>query len=260
MPEANLPTNDKENPKCKSAYSCQIACLARQIIIQFPKAKQTAQNACNYIQNALSVFAQWLKRPQAWVQLLTLIVVAYYAYLTSELVGVSKRQLDIADRPWVGIGTITITGQLAHNVSMHVAIPLENVGRSPALHLIPHVILKAIAPRETPHSALIQDRAMCAQPTPKWEDKGEGIFYLPGKTDGGFAATSDPMPDNQVDFLNELPNAVIWPLPSLGLFLVGCIDYFDQLHNSHRTYFCQYYAEWGGAKRFIICPTDNDAD
>jgi hypothetical protein len=50
-------------------------------------------------------------------------------------------------------------------------------------------------------------------------------------------------------------------LPRHGLYLTGCIDYFDESYKAHRTYFCEAY--WpkgrpGGV--FYFCPRGNSAN
>jgi hypothetical protein len=169
----------------------------------------------------------------------------------------SAEQVSIADRPWVGVAGVSITRHMAHSVAMQAKITFNNSGRSPALHLIPHVVLVRVVPKETAESIFEKRDKDCIQPKPKWSDIKGGMLYLPGENDGYFNVVSDALPDNEVDFLNGVQGASIAPVPSLGMWLVGCFDYFDQFHRAHRTYVCRFLVE---GNDFLVCDRGNDAD
>jgi hypothetical protein len=167
-----------------------------------------------------------------------------------------RQQLVTSDRPWIGVGAVTVTRALSHTVAMQISIHLENVGKSPALHVTPHGVLLKVEPGETPEGILKKRVPVCSNPKPRWSNTVGGALYLPGPPGGSLSLVSGPMSDSEADFLNGMPATI--SQPSLGLWAVGCVDYFDAFQQAHRTYFCEFLM--GEPQRFFFCADGNNAD
>lgn len=101
---------------------------------------------------------------------------------------------------------------------------------------------------------LFNDSAIghCFQPKPKWSSDLTGGILLPG-ADGIFISENTPVFEQEVvnvitknnsarttnDFMRGIPQSPTCEKAkrlTVGLHLVGCLDYFDQFRESHRTF------------------------
>ena len=106
-------------------------------------------------------------------------------------------------------------------------------------------------------------------------------LVLPGTTTVSFGDESPKLPKGMIDIITKKelirdPNAddfreIPWEGVSpaskatvIDLYLVGCIDYFDESNVAHRTDFCYMYNPFGTEFEpngdFINCTNGNSAD
>lgn len=148
-----------------------------------------------------------------------------------------------SQRPWVGLGAITILRPLRHKQALKIRATMQNGGKSPALCLRTRPVLDAgwSMPQDVrvPLSDKIPE---CEKPSPKWDKKMLGTMLLPGPPERSFIAETRILSDKEVDFLNRGAPLEGPPGSVFGLYLVGCIDYFDDsLKRPYRTYYCRFY-------------------
>ena len=201
---------------------------------------------------------------------------------TTRLADNAETELKYSERAWLGVAVINITQQLASNQAMKLEVPFENSGKSPALHVLNRMVLKPERTffRTEFEVPLSYDPAIadCYKPKPKWSGDLGGEIVLPGSIgmishltsqvfdddDLSDLAHATPTPQATPSQAAHLPDAspTLAPMPHLGelnLFLVGCVDYFDEFHVVHRTQFCEYYSP-GPPPVFAFCPKGNSAD
>jgi hypothetical protein len=163
---------------------------------------------------------------------------------------------------------------------MKITVHLHNGGKSPALHVLPHLIFTPwISAKEnfevpTLKNTILQE---CDKPKPSWRDDLPGTVILPG-VPASLDMVSYPIGTKTVKVVigeldfditdetwKDFPRTTL-PLvkPTLRLYLVGCIDYFDQFETSHRTRICKYWLHGLGSRTFreglVDCPKGNFAD
>jgi len=181
-----------------------------------------------------------------------------------------------SERPRVGVGKIRVFQKLAHATPMMVEVPVLNTGLTPALYtqcwavLFPQFVLthdqKFLPPPQI---------ADCLRPKRTWSNNLHGDIVTPGGTTH-LALTSEVLSDWAVDAANAQDNRKVLPLPlptplpsfllvpsnaaldSLGMFIVGCTEYFDSWHKAHRTTFCAIYNP--RAQAFGPCDAGNSAE
>lgn len=182
-----------------------------------------------------------------------------YTYYAGQQWGIMREQLKSQDRPWVGVSQLVVVRPLARNAAMQVNVRLKNWGKSPALYIVPHVILVPVFPKQTIEELLNAHDRTCLQAMPNWDDTREGFIVFPDEDDSMFPVVSLDvgLTPSQIDFLNAVPGATSAPAPSLGIWLLGCIDYFDQHKFAHRTRFCRFFIPDDPAHPWGFCPYGN---
>jgi hypothetical protein len=107
----------------------------------------------------------------------------------------------------------------------------------------------------------------CLGAKPIWTATHQGNLLLP-KGDNTSIVESHDISDKLSQAINiplSLPIPKPWQTPDnirQNLFLVGCIDYFDEFGLSHRTTVCQFYAAPTIASLsdpFAVCINGNEA-
>lgn len=214
-------------------------------------------------QNRQNRLEQWRLRQEAreakrcrreWV---SIAINAVYAGITLILAIVAYLELTDRDRPWIALASITtdpIKPSLGKPVVVHVQI--VNSGKSPAVHAVVYGVFKPWIGEFNDMSIPLTDDddiRLCARPKPIWNKwRREGSQTLPGASNLSVDRESPPLDQKILDVLadksaNDFKIVMnkdgtgLFERRQMGLFLVGCIDYFDQFHRSHRTSFCYRY-------------------
>jgi len=210
------------------------------------------------------------------------MVVTFYACVTFYLAKTAHEQMVYSERPWLGPGPIDITAKLTANKAMNVVITIMNSGKSPALHVFPKGILRPIVlPAGDSRVPFIKDPDIidCSKSKLRWPDNLGGAMVLPGSPSQNFELNSPPLNQESIDILTDktktanvsdealkdIPRADTSTIGTtnwmLGLYLVGCFDYFDEFHQSHRTSFCYFYKLTSDLRfpngNFGGCPSGN---
>lgn len=183
-----------------------------------------------------------------------------------------------AERPWAGIGNVVVIDKTIPNKPIKISAPIINGGKSPAIYMTISQTFKLWATTRTDGSLpLHTEISTCTKPLPKWKDDLNGTVLIPGVVQY-IEGTSPPISPVMFNFWSnkkpfddpaEAGEEVVFgikPKPSepwmIGLFFVGCLNYFDQQHRPHRTSWCYYYdpsrAVLYGS--FILCDKGNSAD
>ena len=198
------------------------------------------------------------------IEISALVIAAFYAGVTFWLAILAREQLTYSERPWVGAGPIDIAAKPTEGQPLTVKITLLNSGRSPAVHLISSAILNPVMmPRADYGSRIpfIDDPSVisCSTSKPRWNDELGGSILLPGATNQSLNLKSPLLNKTVINIitstsqtvfpndksLEDIPRTSAPPSTqqwALGLYLVGCFDYFDEFHKAHRTSFCYFYA------------------
>jgi hypothetical protein len=176
----------------------------------------------------------------------------------------AREALILDQRPWVGFGEVNILSPLAEGQPLAIKARALNSGKSPAVYLQKYLVLKPwISPEGDNIIPLFNDPAIahCFQPKPKWSSDLTGGIVLPG-AGGIYISEKSPILGQDIvnvitkkrsastvnDFMGGIPQ---FPTSekaerlTIGLFLVGCIDYFDQFRKSHRISVCYLYDSTG---------------
>jgi hypothetical protein len=215
------------------------------------------------------------------VEIATFFVVLGYTVVAYRQWSVMITTNQISERPWVSVGLIHILNKPVENQPLKILLEILNVGKSPGINLTRHLVFKFwISDKNDRSIPLAQEEtiSICNKPKPKWRDDSRGSIIMPG-TDFVKVEMESPVLHKDIidvmfrgkkdvpgEILNTIPHGVI-PKDSrnwnLSLNLVGCINYFDQFRNSHRTSFCYFYSlprDFLLIGSFITCSTGNFAD
>jgi hypothetical protein len=165
-----------------------------------------------------------------------------------------------------------------------VRVTVVNSGKSPALHVLAQDVLKPIIlPAGDLRVPFIGDPMIpeCSEPKTQWKNDLGGTIVLPGSANQSSDIKSPSLNQEIVDVitnkiptvfttdegLKDIPRMTSSPTVQgwvMGLYLVGCFDYFDEFHNAYRTSLCLFYepssvpAFPNGV--FGSCPKGNSAD
>ena len=184
-------------------------------------------------------------------------------------------------RPWVGITGAKILSPPTEGQSFKVRVPILNSGKSPALYMMQYSVFKPwLKPEDDMSIPLTNDPAIrhCFQSKPTWNPNLTGAMVLPGAS-GGYLFQESPILDKEkfdvimkrAPAYTNSPSMRTIPQSTasekaerltLGLFLVGCIDYFDQFQAPHRTGIWYLFDSSGGGPYgdFSNCANGNSAD
>jgi hypothetical protein len=140
----------------------------------------------------------------------------------------ANRLTRVSERPWVGLGPITILKPLRHGQPLKIRATVQNGGKSPALFLRSYEVLQSTwISLQDNHPPIIGTITECEGKKPAWNKDVSGSILLPGPPEKSFDATSNSLPDEQINFLTR--GTPMRGTPGVfGLYLVGCIDYFDK--------------------------------
>jgi hypothetical protein len=219
---------------------------------------------------------------QRKIGLATLFAVIVYAGITLYLAVVAHEQLVYSERPWVGIGTVTLAGKATPGKPIKIIVFFANSGKSPALHVFETLILKPwLYPPNDGEIPLRTDPNLhvCVEGPPKWADDLGGGIILPGATTGQMEYPAPIIANDLMTLLDQPQQKAMIPLAEyadvgrsktpigangqFGLFLSGCIYYFDEFRKSHSTYVCSFYIPSESAPNgaiFANCPKGNSAN
>jgi hypothetical protein len=200
---------------------------------------------------------------------------------TKEATQFSRDTISREQRPWVSTGPIRIYNKPTEDQPIRIRIQFLNGGRSPAVYLLHYTVFKPwILPSGDLNVPLISDSAItqCSKPKPKWGPDLGGAIMQPGDTNTYIERQSPVLNKDIVNVIMkkepgyekstglrgipQSPASAKAEKLTLGLYLVGCIDYFDQFRNAHRTAFCYHYDPFGTPPNgdFANCARGNFAD
>lgn len=234
------------------------------------------------------------------VEIITLLVLYYYTRITGQaldaareanrLTGVANsltvENVRLDQRPWVALGPINVPNKPVANSVLNIKAPVNNSGKSPALHTVIDAVLRPLILAAEDKRVPFVDMSVlsrCAQPKLQWSEDPGGGSILPGANNLTVGVWTPVLKENLVEKITEEGRTPYIKLEDGGwediwhttappkdggwivrVFFVGCIDYFDEFHESHRTSFCLYYAMEnrilfpnGG---FTECEKGNEAD
>jgi hypothetical protein len=197
-------------------------------------------------------------------------------------VTIKNAQLD--QRAWVGIGDMSILNKPTVGTPLEIKAVLKNSGRSPAIHMFTYghffLLKRAVGDVRIPFTEH-PDLLSCEGPKPYWNDVLGGSMFIPGSDSMSLNRVSEALPEAFLEFvmrgktmspqdLSAIPTAPNTPPETrswgVGLFFVGCIDYFDIFRNAHRTSFCYFFSHDGRLNtvqsngNLSNCVRGNDAD
>jgi hypothetical protein len=189
----------------------------------------------------------------------------------------AETQFEAAQRPWLGLGTVNIDQPLSPAQTMLISASVPNGGRSPGLHTVAYGHLELRFASEILADQSVQPQ--CNMPEPKWSKTTEssgGSLVLPSANPGSESMKlfwdSPALNQDEVDSIQTTGSILqqltdpptkyqASNLPRHGLYLTGCIDYFDGSLKGHRTYFCEaYWPKGRPGGLFYFCPRGNSAD
>lgn len=193
------------------------------------------------------------------IEIATLIVLFIYtsvtlwqACTTHDVAKTSQRQLELDQRPWVGLmGNNHIAVEVVKNSPIKIKIELQNVGKTPALD-------EASVNNLTNHPI--------GDPMPTFNgysraDAGPPITLMPNAIAVAEIATDKPGTRGVPVILSDA-DIININSGKVQLFLYGTIWYSDTFGKSHRTDYCLQYLPSSGAtgNSFGACATHNYAD
>lgn len=240
MPDQNLPGYDQSTTE------------------QGGKDHHAAKQASDYARPTLHRICSWLKYPRAWVEILALCFVGFYACLTYQLVHNAKLQFAASERPWVGLGINFWLNSDYHlkpsDRALTIPVDLRNAGEGPALHTEP-VLLLAFG-----------SYASDIYPWPR--NTAPGIDACQGtKSEHKTSLQISAFP--RMDYQVDTNSVVVTPQDftnmtskQSSLYIVGCISYQDPKGNRYKTDVCLYYSLTSNNSalatgRFKFCPVGN---
>jgi hypothetical protein len=226
---------------------------------QNPPENDGRSALCNYGSPAPHRIREWLKHPRAWVEILTLCFVGFYACLTYQLVNNVKREFAASERPWVGLGDNFWLNSNYHvkpsDRPLTIPVNLKNAGKIPALHTEPllFLVFGSYAPDTYPWSEdIVPDLNVCDGMQAGHKRYME-ISILP-QTEYQFSANPVVVTSQNYDSMTSKKST---------LYVVGCIYYKDPAGNRYKTDVCLYYSLIGSNPgmadgRFKFCPAGNE--
>lgn len=225
------------------------------------------------------------------VESLTLVGILGTLVATCEQNEVMRETFRMDKRAWVGVIGTKPLGEMIPGEPFRVRIRFKNVGNSPGLYVETQAYFSpVIGVREVMKKVPFMDYSMlplCIRPKPQWDERVNGIFVMPGKEHVWIdQPTTYPMNETTIKLVKgkEYDDPVVSPeefeqfpirmriepndlgdsskRKKVGLYLVGCINYFDEFKVSHRTTFCLRYEHALEEKDrvFSMCEYGNDAD
>jgi hypothetical protein len=202
----------------------------------------------------------------------------------------TKKSFRLDQRPWVGLDQIDIPDKPTAGSAFRIKVSLRNSGKSPALRSDGEGTLYPVVIMEGDERVPLVDMTFspkCANPKLQWDQNPSGGLILP-EAKGISLSLSTPileekvvekiMNERRISYLerkeldNERSGALIFMsappeyrgdldrMWAVRIFFAGCIDYFDQFHEPHRTYFCLYYSPSLPNAGFSPCKKGNEAD
>jgi hypothetical protein len=175
---------------------------------------------------------------------------------------IARDTLTNTERPWIGPSSANFTEKATAGRPIKISVTVTNSGKSPALHVFERLAFKPwaypIDDLKMPPFLMDPILGPCMKGIPKWTDDLGGGILLPGASTGPLEYKSPALGDALIKLLNEpampepIPNAEMASIGHsdtkssgkivFGLFMAGCIDYFDEFGKRHRTYVCSMYS------------------
>ena len=191
------------------------------------------------------------------VEIAGLIFVIIYAFLagvgdwiTYTVATTSQRQLEMDQRPWVGLmGAAHVNVTYSASSPITTSIEIQNTGKTPALNEV------AVGKFETQPPSF---------PMPRFEtytqkDAGPAVTLMPNAI-ANIGGTTEKPSDKGLT-INKLSETEVTAIDKgqLQLFLYGSIWYDDIFKKPHHTDYCLQFIP-GPTHSFLACPVHNYAD
>ncbi len=230
--------------------------------------------------NDLTRTLNWITGVASGVGVVGLIFIACTLIETRRQTDTAERSLALSQRPWVGFGKITPRDKLTPEVPLEILVEIKNAGDSPGLRVSLHYIFSPW--RRTKEDKRLPFRndlrmAPCVGPEPRQTESAGGALILP-TSNGSYTASyiSGALSETVIKILESekgqdinapvkdldvIPRADDQPRgqETVGLYFVGCLNYFDELRVAHRTTFCYSYQPAPPNGIFVACEEGNDA-
>jgi hypothetical protein len=189
-------------------------------------------------------------------------------------------------RAWVGVGEIQILGKPIGEQALSIRAGVKNSGESPAVHAFVHghlsLLKSAFGDMRIPLSEH-PELGNCKGPKLSWSNTLGGTTIVPGSDAMSIGRVSQALPEKFIEIVtmrlrldlssqdlarfptapNAPPETKDW---EVGLYFVGCVNYFDTFRKAHRTSFCYKYVYDRALEAtmpngaFMNCARGNDAD
>jgi hypothetical protein len=193
------------------------------------------------------------------VEVATLILLFVYTSLTfwqacttNSVAKTSQRQLELDQRPWVGlIGSNHISIEMVKGTPIKMHLEFQNVGKTPALD---EISVNNFANR--PVSYPMPDFGGYSK-----NDAGPPITLMPNAIAGAIITTDKPGKSGIPVILSDA-DIDGFKTGKVQLFAYGSIWYNDTFGKPHRTDYCLQFLPPSGATPggVAACPTHNYAD
>ena len=218
---------------------------------------------------------------------MTLVGILGTLIVTCQQNEIMRETFRLDKRAWIGVSGTKPLGEMIPGEHFRVRVKFKNVGSSPGLYVETAAYFSPVIKARDVKRVPLRDLSVlppCMLPKPQWNERTTGSFVLPGKEHVGInQPTADPMNETTIKFVKgrEADEPVISPeewqqfswsmgvrpndptkKKTVGLYLVGCINYFDEFKVPHRTnFFFRYeHATEEKDRFFSLCKDGHDAD
>jgi hypothetical protein len=233
-----LTDDDKGKPNDQRDDSGASRRLEGRILLDLKEPEHSQNQPSDESQTRFQRSFKWLERRRIFVELAALAVAIWYAFLTHSIVGVSQKQLDLSERPWVS-ADVEISQPLSFgtqgNPAIGLAITMKNVGHSLATHV---AVLAVLVPSDMNFydTSIKRQNEVCSRlengETPFAAAPNGGYFLFPSGSATRYEFIGIDKKSVDAAIKN---NPVI--APNVAMCVVGCVDYrstLDALHHHTR--------------------------
>jgi len=134
-----LTDDEKKKPDSERGESGEVRRLEGRILLDLKEPNQSQKQPSNEPQTWFQRVLKWCKKRRILIELTAVGVAIWYAILTHSLVGLTQKQLELSERPWVSadvsIEPPLVFNQNGNGASMWVDVLLKNVGHSVARYV-----------------------------------------------------------------------------------------------------------------------------
>jgi hypothetical protein len=152
---------------------------------------------------------------------------------------ITRRMLEIGERPWVGMESIKMTSAFVANEPLTTAIVIRNTGSSPGINVVGKSRV-AWGPGELPEDP----------PYGEGDSPGSVGTLFPGNTVSHTLETTRGLSAQEIEAIKG---------GRMFFYVFGFIEYDDIFGKRHKTRYCGHYRPTKG-QLFSICSRYNDAN